>query len=331
MRRGSWLLLWTAPAWAQLWQSPPADTIEQWKCGPGGCAASPAPPFRFVKEDESGSTPKLEVRDANGRSWSVKFGAEVIPECFASRFVTAAGYFAEPTYFVAEGKVEGIGKLRRARRMVKPDGRFARGRFEIRGSPDFVFVKDRSWGWTDRSLGGPHQLGGLKVVMMLLSNWDAKDDRDIGDSNNAVFRVTRNGKQTEQFGVFDWGASMGRWGKLMRRDQSDCAGFARDTPDFVRAAGGGPLHWGFVGKHSADLTNATADDVRWLLPYLERLNPDHVVAGLRASGATDRQARCWSESIQSRIREMRAAVSTPAASFSSPSHSAASPLRPYHR
>ena len=308
MRGSLWLLLWIAPGWAQLWQPPPADTLDLWKCGPGGCAATPAPPFHFVKEDESGSTAKLDVRDANGRTWSVKFGAEVIPECFASRFVAAAGYFTEPTYFVAEGKVEGTGKLRRARRMVKPDGRFARGRFEMRGSPDFVFVKGRSWGWTGNSLGGPHQLGGLKVMMMLLSNWDAKDDRDGSDSNNGVFRIA--GKPSEQYGVYDWGASLGRWGNLLRRDQSDCAGFMRDTADFVHAEDGGALRWGFVGKHGVDLTNATAADVRWLLPYLEQLNPDHIVAGLRASGATDRQARCWSESIQSRIRAMRAAVST---------------------
>ena len=93
-------------------------TIDDWTCGPGGCDRFPGPPFQFVKEELFGTNPKLSVRDAKGRTWSVKFGAEVIPDCFAPRFLQALGYAGEPTYFIAEGKIVGVHNLRRARRMV---------------------------------------------------------------------------------------------------------------------------------------------------------------------------------------------------------------------
>ncbi len=307
MKAAGLLLLACCAAGQVLWQPPKETGLAHWTCGPGGCAREPAPPFQFLKEESGGTNPKVDVRDAKGREWSVKFGAEVIPDCFASRFVTALGYLAEPAYYVGSGKISGTKNLRRTRRMVKPDGTFARARFEARGLRDFEFLQGRTWGWNDNPFRGSHELGGLKIVMMLLSNWDAKDAREGDDSNNGVFRVEEGGRAITMFGVFDWGASLGHWGGLLRRDQSDCSGFTLDTPKFVRA-GPNRLEWGFSGKHAEDLKDVTLNDVRWLLPHLSGITHEDLLAGLKASGATDRQAGCWSGSIESRIRELHAAA-----------------------
>jgi hypothetical protein len=62
-----------------------------------------------------------------------------------------------------------------------------------------------------------------------------------------------------------------------------------------------------VGKHRASLeAGITIEDVRWLLPYLQRITPQDLEAGLKASGATERQTACWSWAIQDRIRQMAA-------------------------
>ena len=64
---------------------------------------------------------------------------------------------------------------------------------------------------------------------------------------------------------------------------------------------------GFSGKHEEDLASGiTPEDVRWLLPYLQRIGPDDLQTGLTASGATPRQARCWATAIQNRVRELEA-------------------------
>src|SRR5262249_13002609 len=112
------LIAAVAAAGAQtLWHDP--GEIE--KMDFATAAEAPRPPFTFLREDPSGTQPKLFVRDAGGRTWNVKFGYEVHNEAFAWRLVRACGYFAEPSYFVASGKVEGYKPLRRASESITAD------------------------------------------------------------------------------------------------------------------------------------------------------------------------------------------------------------------
>jgi len=290
-----------------IWHAPRPMTSADWVCGPGGCDRRPTPPFQFLKEDGGGTNPKMTVRDARGLEWSIKFGAEAIPECFGSRFATALGYFAEPTYFVAQGKIEGTKNLKATRHVVNKDGSFRHVRFELRGEKDLVFVPHRPWGWTDNPFLGTHELAGLKIVMMLLSNWDAKDAHEGDDSNNNIFRGFVDGAPALLYSVTDWGASLGRWGGLMRRDQSDCSGYTHDDTNFVKHVSGGGIEWGYEGKHSQDVeSNLTIDDVHWLLQQLDRIRREDLHTGLKASGATDRQASCWAAAIENRIQQLQA-------------------------
>ena len=293
----------------KLWQPPTAMSAAEWTCGPGGCGLKPAPPFHFVKEESSGTSPKLDVKDAKGRTWAVKFGGEATPECFSSRFLNAIGYVAEPTYCISDIRIEGLPKLHKAvGRMRKPDGTFPIGRFELRGEKEMEFLPKCSWAWNANPFLGTHELAGLKIVMMLLSNWDAKDARKGAESNNGVFRATQSGQPRLLYSVFDWGASMGSWGGVRRRDQSDCVGFSNDTPHFVEVEGPGRLEWGYTGKYSDDIKSGVGvNDIRWLLPYLDRITPEGLRAGLTASGATPRQAGCWEASLEERIRQLRVA------------------------
>lgn len=290
-----------------LWRDPGPISMDHWTCGPGGCERTPAPPFTFVKEDTGGTNPKVAVRDSHGLNWSIKFGGEAIPECFASRYVTALGYLAEPSYCIPSGTIEGAKNLKQAGRVIHKDGSFTKGRFQLRGEKDMVFLEHRFWSWIDNPFRGTHELAGLKIVLMLLSNWDLKDARDGEESNNNIFRVTEGGGPPLLFyGVSDWGASLGRWGGVRRRDKSDCAGFTRDTPHFVQGVRQNEVEFSYSGKHAVDLkTGITVDDVRWLLPYLHRVTTAELRTGLKASGATERQTLCWSTAIVNRIQELQ--------------------------
>ena len=74
---------------------------------PPSKVAPPKAPFTYVREDPSGTQPKLFVRDAAGVTWNVKFGYEVHNESFCWRIVQACGYFAEPSFYIAEGQSNG--------------------------------------------------------------------------------------------------------------------------------------------------------------------------------------------------------------------------------
>src|SRR2546425_397991 len=146
---------------------------------------------------------------------------------------------------------------------------FTKARFELRGQADLVFLNGRSWSWVENPFRGTPELAGMKIAMMMLSNWDAKDARDGADSNNGVFREAEGATWELRYEVFDWGALLGRWGGILRRDQTDCPGFAEDTGHFVTGVRQNVVHLVFKGKNWQDLTvGISVDDVRWLLPYL---------------------------------------------------------------
>ena len=288
-----------------LWRAPADLGMENWTCGSAGCDHTPAPPFHFVKEDMRGTFPKLTIRDAKGRDWNVKFGGKVIPESFCSRFVAAIGYVVEPSYYVASGRLNDISRLHRARNFVTADGAFRRARFQLRDDKTLEFLKNRAWSLADNPFRGTHQFAGLRVVMMLLSNWDAKDSRQGQEgANTGIFRGP-DGEVLYSF--FDWGSALGRWGKVMRRTRSDCAGFDADSPNLITGVHDNVVTWGYSGKHEDDIKDGiTIEDLRWLAPYLGRITDEQIRAGLAASGATPRQASCWAEGLEYRIHAILA-------------------------
>src|SRR5688572_1320689 len=173
---------------AVLWRDPGAVDRLDLAAGPGGRDGMPAAPFRFIEEHASGSFPSLSVSDARGRRWRVKWGDEVHTETFATRLAWAAGYFVEVNYFVPSGRIEGTNGLQRARQCISEDGDFRDARFELDEPGVVKHFDEHSWAWNDNPFVGTRELNGLKVVMMLLSNWDNKDVRDVArGSNTAIF------------------------------------------------------------------------------------------------------------------------------------------------
>jgi hypothetical protein len=291
-----------------LWRDPgPVQNLSFW-WGPGGRVKAPTSPYRFVKEDLSGSKPKVNVIDGRGRHWNVKFGYEVPGECFGARMMWAAGYFIEPAYFVASGRIDGIGELsKRSRAVIRENGAFQNVRFQLRTS-EYRFMDDHNWAWSNNPFTGTHEIAGLKILIMLTSNWDNKDARDEDKGvNTAIFEHT--GKHPRYIYTFtDWGEILGGWGQYVDRKPWSCDVFSAETPAFVNLADG-RLQWGYGGRHSDFSKDITVADIRWSLRYLGRITGKQLFAGLRGSGATHEQAECFARELRRRI-DMLQHVST---------------------
>lgn len=278
-----------------LWKKPPALTVSDWVSGPGGEKAAPRPPFKFQKENLGGANAKIEVTDAAGKAWTVKFGSEVHSDTFAARFLYALGYAASPTYFVPTGVIDDVHDLKRAKYFVRKDGSFQKARFKLRQA------HKRQWSWADNPFQGTRELGGLKLVVMLLSNWDTKDSRDGESSNNGVFEESPSGSDG-WFAVTDWGASLGKSGDFFLRDRWNWRGYRDQTQHFAMMRRDGSIKWGFHGKHKNDIVkDVNIEDVRWLLPHLLRITDEQITAGLEASGATGPVAREFTRAIRERV------------------------------
>lgn len=291
-----------------LWRDPGAVERLNMKDGPGGPGGAPLVPFRFVEEHAAGSQPCVSVLDSRNCRWRVKWGDEVRAENFAVRLAWACGYFAETTYFVAAGAIEGCKGLQRAAGCIDAEGRFSDARFEFEDPDVRMLFEEHSWAWNDNPFVGTPQLQGLKILVMLLSNWDAKDRRDVArGSNTAIFEHRLSGRRREaRYLITDWGGSMGRWGgTIVTRGRWDPEGFDAQTPHFVTGVAGGLVQFGYTGQRTADMSaGIRVEDVRWLYRYLGRITDAQLRDGLAASGATPHEVERFTGALRRRILQL---------------------------
>jgi hypothetical protein len=291
-----------------IWRSPGLIQRLDLAGGPGGRAGAPKPPFTFVEEDTGGTNPKIEVKDASGRTWGVKWGEEVNSEVFASRIAWAAGYFVEPTYYVPRGTIQGVTSLDRAKKFVGPDGSFSDARFELKEKGVTKLKDEESWRWEQNPFVGTKELSGLKIVMMLVSNWDSKDQEMAGKgSNTKIFMVPTKAGVEPRYVVSDWGGTMGKWGGFFRRAKWDCDGFASQSKDFIKGADKGYVEFGYSGQHTSAIKDQIpVEHVRWIAGILGKLTDAQIRSALAAAGATPSETECFTRAMRARITALGA-------------------------
>jgi hypothetical protein len=297
-----------------LWRHPgplsPAD-IEAGPCGRDG---APAPPFHFVEEHDTGSQPNVSVRDAAGRVWRVKWGQEVHTEVFGTRLAWALGYFAEPSYFLTSGTIEGAKDLTRAKACIDDQGRFCDARFELDEDGVEKHFDAHGWAWNENPFVGSPELSGLKILMMLVSNWDNKDVRDVArGSNTAIFEHrTRDGHEARYL-IIDWGAALGPWGNnILQRGRCDPEAFAAQNAAFITGVDNDLVQWGYQGQRTVDLVaNIPLEHVRWFDRIARAVTDDHLRAALRASGATREEVDLFTAALRARLERIRAIATAP--------------------
>jgi hypothetical protein len=243
----------------------------------------------------------------------VKWGYEARPESFAVRLAHACGYFAEVTHFVERGRIDGATGLTRAKNCIGEDGTFSEARFEREDRSVRMLFDEHSWSWDDNPFVGTPQLSGLKIVVMLLSNWDTKDRRDVArGSNTAIFehRTSRHGREARYL-ITDWGGAMGRWGSnVVSRGRWDVEGFEAQTERFVTGVKDGFVCFSYVGQRTAEITrNITVEDAAWFHAFARRLTEPGLRGGLLACGATEEEATRFARALLDRIRQVGDAAS----------------------
>lgn len=322
--------LWRAPkrrlqsARSVIWRDPGDVGRLDLRAGPGGRDGAPQPPFAFIREESGGSQPCISVRDRGGRTWRVKWGNEVQSETLATRLVWAAGYFVETTYFVAEGRIDGAHGLRRASACLDDKGSFERARFELNEAHVIKHFDAQSWAWNDNPFLGTPELSGLKVVMMWLSNWDAKDVRDVAlGSNTAVFEHRTTEGREARYLITDWGATFGQWGTLLRRSRWDCAAFRADTDRWIVGVEGDVIRFGYTGQRTADIAEGIrVSDVEWVLRTLGQLSDQQIGDAVAASGGTAEDVACFTPALRARLDLLHTVLSPGAERSSSPASAA---------
>jgi hypothetical protein len=313
LAHGSWRIRKAGPQllWVEahrIRREPPTSRARDLRDGPGGADLRPAPPFHFVEEHHSGSQACVGVRDSRDRLWRVKWGHEARPEAFAARYVWACGYFAETTHFVPAGRIEGAHGLRRAGSCIAEDGGFTDARFELEDGTVRMLFNEHSWAWDDNPFVGTRELSGLKMLVMLLANWDTKDRRDVSrGSNTGIFEHRdRFWGHEAHYLITDWGGAMGKWGTtVVSRGRWDVDGFEAQTAKFVTGVTDGYVNFAYQGQRTADVARGiTVSHARWFHRYASRLTEGPLREALSACGATADEATRFARALVERVRQI---------------------------
>jgi hypothetical protein len=190
-----------------LWRDPGDIAARDLRFGPGALHLAPVAPFTFIEEDKSGVSPKFVVRDGRGVRWAVKLGEEAQAETVATRLVWSVGYFAEEAYYFDRVQIRQLPKLSRGMEYVGRRGTVMGARFEPRR--DHIKRGD-NWDWDKNPFADTRELSGLKILMILLNNYDTRKE------NNRVLHVKdpATGSLEGQHTVVDLGATLGKAGGL---------------------------------------------------------------------------------------------------------------------
>src|SRR6266550_731481 len=268
-----------------LWREPTDIASRDLMMGPGGEAMKPdLSKVTLIREEpKTGYSVKYRVHDGAGQEWVVKVGEESQAETAASRLVWAAGYFTDITYLAPLVNIEGKGTVENAR-------------FEAR--PKDVKRYDEEWDWEKNPFAGSQELQGLKVLMVMLNNWDLKN------SNNRIIapRDQTSGATELRYVVSDLGATFGKTGNFVTHDRNRPTEYAKSK--FVTKVEGNTVKFGYDGKNTGILRSITVAQAKWLGNLMSQLSDQQIGDAFRAANYKPADIELLTRSVRSRINEL---------------------------
>jgi hypothetical protein len=252
---------------AEFWVDTPVASRDLF-IGPGDPAIPPKPNavLAFVRDDTTGFSRKVIVKDEQGTKWNVKLGPEAQPEVVSSRLVWALGYHQLPQYVVGRWIMRG-GEL---------GGTMPAGRFR-RDEPGYKNVGD--WSWHENPFVGTRPYRGLLALMVMLNNSDMKP------AQNRLYEVTGPRERVRRlYVVSDLGLSWGGSG-IDNPKRGDIDAFERQG--FIKRIEGDKIVFDQKNLRAELFDQITLADLRWISERMARLSDKQWRDAFRAGGYDD--------------------------------------------
>jgi hypothetical protein len=288
--------------------------------GPGGKDGEPGADFTFVKEIETGTSPKFDVQDERGTRWKVKVGEEARSETAATRLLWAAGYVVDEDYYRQRIHVRGLPRLARGQEFVSAGDIVNGARLER----DSESKDSKTWDWYDNPFVGTREFNGLRVMMALVNNWDLK-----AINNAATGLATGEG----QYGITDLGATLGRTGNSLTRSKGVLKDYAESrfidkvTPAYVDFG----MHsrpffvslvnfrnYRFRTRMEGVVKRIPIADARWIGDRLGRLSPAQIRDAFSAAGFSPAEVDAYAQVLALRIEALQKLGDAPASAAGAP-------------
>lgn len=275
-----------------LWRDPGPIESRNLLLGAGGEAMKPdLRRVTFIEKKTGGYSTKYRVKDAAGNEWVAKLGKEAQPDTAANRLLWAMGYETEIAYLIPRLTIEGKGTFENVRLEARPKH----------------IDRTIDWKWEDNPFTGTPQFQGLKVMMVLINNWDIKD------SNNEILatRNQRTGQSELLYIISDLGGSFGKTGGFLSRSRNKPGDFVK--ADFIESVKGNIIDFNYGGKSKKLFDNITTSDAKWIGGLLARLSDKQIKDAFRAANYLPEEVERLSRAVRQRIEALNS-VSTQVAS-----------------
>ena len=271
----------------ELWDPPKDIAAADMTYGPWGREYGPdvEKPFHFHHAKTHGVSPGYDVKDADGREWSVKFGDEGHVEVLLSRVLSAVGYHQPPIYYVPHFKLT--------------DDKGTHDQPGARFRPKIRELKDLGeWSWQQNPFVGTKPYQALLVILMMF------DSTDLKNSNNSLYEYKPKGGDPQRwYAVRDLGSALGETARLdPKRNDPDI--FERHK--FVSAVRDHIVEFSYHGWHQELYKDRiTPEEVQWAADLVGRVTDKQWSEAFDAAGYDPATAARFITAVKARIDEGR--------------------------
>lgn len=270
-------VLWTAP-----------EDIEQRNLllGAGGEEMKPdISRVTFIEDKKGGYSTKYRVQDAKGNEWIAKIGKEAQTDTAANRLVWALGYESEICYLIPHLKIEGKGEFDNVRLEARPKD----------------VKRSGNWKWEENPFLNTPEFKGLKILMLMINNWDMKDD------NNEILAVRHDtsGEGKLRYIISDLGGTFGKTGGAISRSRNKPSDYVK--AEFIKKIKDDVIEFHYSGKNQKLFHNLTVADAAWLNQWLKRLSDEQIKDAFRSANYSPEEV----DSLAATFRERANALANP--------------------
>src|SRR5690349_5851690 len=266
-----------------FWRAP--EDIEQRNLilGAGGEEMKPGiSRVTFIEQKTGGYSTKYRVRDAKGNEWVAKIGKEAQPDTAANRLLWALGYETEIAYLVPKLKIEGKGEFENVRLEARPKS----------------VKRSGNWMWDNNPFMTTSEFKALKILMVMINNWDMKDD------NNEILapRGDDSGQGELRYIISDLGGSFGKTGGVISRSRNKPSDYVK--ADFIDGVKGDVIDFHYSGKNQKLFEGLTVADAAWLSKWLGRLSDEQIKDAFRAANYTPEEVDMLATAFKARANAL---------------------------
>src|SRR5690242_10023284 len=266
-----------------MWKDPTDLESRNLLIGAGGEEMKPdISRVTFIEQKSGGYSTKYRVKDAQGNEWVAKIGKEAQTDTAANRLLWALGYETEIAYLIPHLKIEGKGEFDNVRLEARPADVKRKGK----------------WMWENNPFQGTPQFRGLKILMLMLNNWDMKDD------NNEILvpRGDTTGENEARYIISDLGATFGKTGGFLSRSRNDVPDYVK--AEFIKKVNGDVIDFHYSGKNQKLFDGLTVADAHWLSNLLKRLSDDQIKDAFRAANYSAEEVDLLAGAFRERINAL---------------------------